>query len=270
MGHMCVQRADMTFDWSARYADARRRNARLPAHGAAAAAWQRQLDRLLAAGVAPCAPEKVTMDTAAGRMEATLAGRTSERSVTVVEGAVDKMLQDMELPEVRQRRQPAYWRNQLLRCFAGVVPEEAPRTLTYLDYADGSWEMVGGGGGEGGRAEVGRREWVAGGRCRDKEAVGARVVMVMDRERTEEVSGGQLRWMRRRQWAYVPREGDEAGLMVGEDGWVAGHEEAAAELQETFTFDHAGHAVKADGARLTVGGCQGGGVRHRPKGREGF
>ena len=61
VGHMCKRsvegEGDERYVYRRSYDAARRCNGRLPQQGAGAAAWTRQIERLEAAGVAPCAPE---------------------------------------------------------------------------------------------------------------------------------------------------------------------------------------------------------------------
>ena len=103
--------------------------------------------------------------------------------------AVERLLATLEVKDVRERRSRVTWAEQLRRCF----PTQRPASQT---------------------------EWVHGARDRVAEAQGARIAMVVDKTRNAQVSGGEARWCKRRDPAYVPPAGDEVGIAVGDDGWV--------------------------------------------------
>ena len=74
--------------------------------------------------------------------------------------------------------------------------------------------------------------------------------MVVDSERRVEAHGGEARWLARRKAGYVPCEGDEGGIEVGEDGWVAGHQEEEEALAVLYEVDEEGYVCGVDGDRV--------------------
>lgn len=224
VGHMCrtVVRANGvgTHEWRRDYAAARRANPRLPAHGAAAAAWARQLQRLEAAGALPEAQERadaLTTPTIAAALRAE--ERRHEERVVVNDAAVDRVLSALEVGEVRARRSAERWKESLERCFAGVRRMEPV-------------------------------EWTHGCRDRGREAEGARCVLVMDGSKQGEAHGGEARWLSRARTGYLPRAGDEADITIGTDGWVEGHASEAEALAVIYELDEEGYVVDEEGQRL--------------------
>eukprot|EP00966_Prymnesium_polylepis_P289776 6693219-Prymnesium_polylepis.1 len=51
-------------------------------------------------------------------------------------------------------------------------------------------------------------------------ARGARVVCVVDRERSVHAFGGEACFLKRRERKFVPARGDGDNFRVGEDGWA--------------------------------------------------
>ena len=58
-------------------------------------------------------------------------------------------------------------------------------------------------------------------------------------------SGGHARWLRRRDAAYLPPEGDECGIAVGADGYAEGWQGECQRMLSSMTFDAEGFAVDA-------------------------
>lgn len=218
VGHMCRSRIGsdgrIVHSWCGNYAEARRRNPGLVQHGAASKAWERQLRRLEEAGIAPVAAERAL----AYRIEDD--GRTGE---TMHVDVAERVVEAMGVPDVRARRSKESWTRELRRCFPTVRAKPAV-------------------------------EWTVGGRDRAREARGAKYVMVLDRERTVEVTGGTARWDRRGKEGRVAGSGDAAedAFELGADGWAAGWRVRAEELALSVAFDDEGYVfdVDGDGGRL--------------------
>ena len=213
--HMCVMVGGPA--WRTSYDAASRLNDRLPRYGAAKAAWGRQLQRLLDAGVLP----------SAGRQPGDGSGEAPAPwcapplalgvEVEVDEAAVEGMLSDLDQQQLRTSRSVPRWRRAIECCFPGVTPAAAV-------------------------------EWAHGGRDRDGEAKGARIVTVTGNERSERISGGQKRWALRQSPLYDPTSrGDRNAFMVGLDGWAIGHEEKEQCLLDSMQFDQRGFAIDAKG-----------------------
>ena len=194
------------------FKEARRSNTRLAAHGASEAAWNRQVERLQASGVAPAHAEPVT--SRARTIASSMATQVviSGTGVRVDAVAVGSLLGELGDTEVRQRKSKLNWAASLRRCFPGVIPRKAC-------------------------------EWAHGGRDRAREAGGGRFVMVANKARVARVSGGEARWCRRGLVGAAQRKGDEAGIPVGMDGWAIGWEAEAAGLKALMSFDDEGYAI---------------------------
>ena len=219
LGHMCQSRVGsdgrVTHGWCSSYAEARRRNPGLSQHGAACKAWERQLRRMEEAGIAPVAAERAFV------YRLTDDGGTGE--VMHLEVA-ERVVEAMGVPEVRARRSKASWARELRRCFPTVRAKPAV-------------------------------EWTTGGRDRAREARGAKYVMVLDRARNAEVTGGTARWDRRGREGRIAGQGDEAedAIELGADGWAVGSRVRAEELASSVAFDDEGYVldVDGDGGRLS-------------------
>ena len=224
VGHMCRTSVDSagrtTHAWLTDYDAARRANRRLSSHGVAEAAWKRQLAALAAAGVEPEGGERVPpMGT--GRLAAAWAGnKPTAAGCEVQTEEVQRVLAALEKPEVRRGRDKESWSRDLRKCFPG-----APRRSA--------------------------REWVHGTRDRGGEAEGARCLLCIDGK--VEAFGGEARWCARSQATYEPPETafwDDEELMVGDDGWVAGHELEQARLRAMAELDEEGFVLGAQGDRV--------------------
>ena len=150
VGHMCrTLHADdgaATHEWIESYRAARRRHPRLPDFGAAEKAWARQLERLRAAGIPPCAAAdtrgqgSLSRCIKRGRNAEVAAVEASESAACEATAAV---LRALDEPDVRARRSREVWQRALRRCVPGVQQRAA-------------------------------RAWHHGGRDRDIAAAGAR------------------------------------------------------------------------------------------------
>ena len=117
VGHMCCWEvaADGAREavWM-HFERAMRQHPMLPRHGAARAAWTRQLERLSSAGIPPCEPE-VTEAFADG----------GGRDAAVDHDQIAHLLGALHEPDVRARRSQASWRRQLERCFPSASRRRA-------------------------------------------------------------------------------------------------------------------------------------------------
>jgi len=226
VGHMCrtVKSAEghLTHTWR-EFKAACHNNPRLINDGATAKAWERQVLALQRAGVGPEAALKVTplKLTMLDKLDRGSLGRAGERQAddSVNDAAVGAMLASLNNPTTRGTREKSRWVRDLQRCFPTTRP--APPAT-----------------------------WVHGGRDRDAEAFGARCVLVVNAERTAQVSGGEARWGRRRDPTFEPRGNDERGLHIGADGWVVGHALARAQLLSKYKLDAEGYVVNTAGCRV--------------------
>ena len=145
------------------------------------------------------------------------AGGATSPGPTVDAQAVEELL--AAVPIVGHRRSKAVWSRSLRRCFPHAEP-------------------------------CGAEEWDHGSRNRARHAKGARMIFVLDDSRAAAAEQGEARWLKRRNASYVPPAGDEAGLRVGEDGYLTGHEAETQRLIELMDFDGEGFAVDASGRRF--------------------
>ena len=119
VGHMCrtstMPDGSLRHEWRREYEAARRANRRLPAHGAAAAAWERQLQRLVAAGVEP-EQQECTVELQPTPIAAAMAthARRAAKTVQVDRAAAEEVLADLERSEVREARVKEDWMNLMM------------------------------------------------------------------------------------------------------------------------------------------------------------
>jgi len=224
VGHMCrtstMPDGSLRHEWRREYEAARRANRRLPAHGAAAAAWERQLQRLVAAGVEP-EQQECTVELQPTPIAAAMAthARRAAKTVQVDRAAAEEVLADLERSEVREARVKEDWKRELGRCFKGVVRQPAS-------------------------------EWVHGCRDRGEEAEGARCVLALKETEAAPAWGGEARWLARGKRGRGMVQGDEDGIKVGDDGWAVGHQVEEEELSALYSVDEEGYVLGAEGRRL--------------------
>ena len=227
VGHMCKASdtggGEEIYEFRRNYEGARRLNVRLPADGAAAAAWTRQIDRLVAAGVPPCAPESVGLHGAcagiAGAWEARAACSSGSR---VDAKAVRGMLSTLREEDRGTAHTVDEWEARLRACF----PDVQRRAAT---------------------------EWLHGLPDSAARARGARRVLVAGAARCPVVTGGEVRWLQRgRGKPPTGRDGDGGDRTVDASGWLDGHEADAERLLDETTIDGEGYACARSGERLTV------------------
>ena len=226
VGHMCrtvtLPDGSRQHDFRESYAAARRTNPRLPNHGAVAKAWERQLQRLRECGAAPVEAELASSVEGDGKATTAIAAAMRADGAPPTEKVVDAVAVEELLaavPVVGSRRSKEVWARLLRRCFPSVEPCAA-------------------------------EEWNHGSRNRARHAKGARMIFVLDGERSAAAEHGEARWLKRRNASYVPPVGDEAGLSVGDDGYLVGHEAETQRLLAMMDFDAEGFAVGPDGHRI--------------------
>jgi ribonuclease HI len=214
--------------WIDDYKLARRLHPRLPPHGAAEAAWKRQVARLRSGGVRAVGftasqdryggsrGEKVTMERA---LAGTRRSDEGERRVDSSKmGDIRDALKSRASREVRTTRA---WEASLRR----ALPEVARKP-----------------------AET----WNAGGGSAEEEACGARLVFDLCEEGGLAACGGEARWMRRREVGYVPEapdapvlDGENGGVeMLDDDGRCLSWEEREERMLRAVDVDESGHLVK--------------------------
>ena len=223
VGHMCGSRADrhggVVHRWLT-FTEARRSNPRLPDHGAANKAWNRQVERMEGAGVRPVQEERVTSRVASIADKLQDGGSAERREGKKVDAtAIKQLMAALEEPDVRSRRTKGTWVNIIKRCFP-----DAERTAA--------------------------KEWEHGGRDRAQEARGAKYVYIAGARREPRCSGGEARWGKRCADGKATTAHDQEGVATGEDGWVEGWKEAAEGLHALMTFDEEGYAIDALGERV--------------------
>ena len=224
VGHMCKRsvegEGDERYVYRRSYDAARRCNGRLPQHGAGAAAWTRQIERLEAAGVAPCAPEGGAISGGgSGIARAWDVMEAASAKVTVAHAAAERLVDGLEehwaaVGEHSREWSEERWATELRSCFQGVQRRAAS-------------------------------EWRHGARDREAQARGARRVLVMGGPTGTTATGGECGWMMER--------ADDGSRAIGADGWYRGHEEEAEKLLATAGIDEEGFAVSGAGKRLDEG-----------------
>ena len=215
-GHMCrtIRARDGCgcATWEEDYEAACRRNPRLPRHGAASKAWERQIARVMQCGASPCTPEAVG---GSGEQPTIGDDRAYARAVgtRVDEAVTAQVMRDLSNPDTCSVRAERRWKRLIQACFPDVQPRP-------------------------------RREWQCGGRDRGEEARGPRVVMAVSGDDAVSAYGGEQSWLAR----GVSSGTDE--WHVGEDGWASGHEALEESLLGMLDFDARGLPIDGRGARL--------------------
>ena len=218
VGHVCTMEegGGGGVVWMRDFAEARRRNPRLAANGAVKAAWVRLVGALEAAGAVPTMIEEVYD----GGWTGMSWGAQRGLWMTDEAKAVRSTLKALDERELCRRRGVAVWKQALERCFPGVTPAPC-------------------------------EQWVVGGRDRMRDATGPTMVSIMERDKGWTRRGGERRWLARGKATHMPMDGDETGVVVGDDGWKVGHEQETCALLMQLEFDEDGQPVDAFGARLT-------------------
>lgn len=207
VGHMCVTaRRDAAArdggEWIQGYDDARKLNPRLSPCSAAREAWEAVRDALTATGVGPstrvAVPHRMQHWTRQARVDEGGWGSacTAAPAETVDGEAVQRLVG--RLQRHKQAGLPfgrTEWRMQIRKCFPHVV-------------------------------QVGAANWRHGGREHDAAAAGARILAVLDGNRTHVASGGEHRWLGRPD--------------VGSDGFLRNWRRREQELRSEVFFDERG------------------------------
>ena len=230
LGHMVTETGRFWLE----HGPACRRHTRLPRHGAAAAAWKRQVQLLNDMGMDPQDSAPVSARAARRLRRPPAVDGTDE-----FEERLMRMTHDLNDPEICLRRGRSSWKRALLR----AAPSQASQTPA--------------------------AEWNFAGRDRAREASGPLIVTDMANDGHVRETGGQASWYKRTGadagkqvpatcWGEHPTGADtrttgDEQFGVSSDGYAEDHEPETDRLLQELRFNECGMPIGIDGVEMTIG-----------------